>query len=92
MCCPCCTRVCPGSNNLWTKQLSNVRPLHKCWLFLQQWSGEGLWCLQPHAQKPLLVRLELSIEEGRAAPSIAPHYPMALSLAQPAPLESASHF
>lgn len=34
----------------------------------------------------------LSIEEERAAPSIAPHHPMALSLALPAPVESASHF
>lgn len=37
------------------------------------------------------VSLGLSDKEERAAPSIAPHYPMALSLAQPAPVESASH-
>lgn len=52
----------------------------------------GLLCLQPHVQKPLIVSLGLSITEERAAPGIAPHYPMALSLAQPAPVESASHF
>lgn len=40
-------------------------------------------CLQPHVQKPLIVNLGFSIKEDRAAPSIAPHYPMALSLAQP---------
>lgn len=92
VCCWCCTYVCPGSNNLGTKYLSNVRHLQKCWLFLQQWSGEELLCLQPCVQKPLTVSLGLSIKEERAAPSTSPHYPTALSLARPVSVDSASHF
>lgn len=49
-------------------------------------------CLQPHVQKPLIVSLGLSINKERAAPRIAPHYPTALSLAQPDSVQSASHF
>lgn len=75
VCHQCCTCVCPGSSNLWAKYLSNVRHLQKCRLFLQQWSGEGLLCLQPHVQKPLLVSLDSVLRRKGQHPALLPITP-----------------
>lgn len=47
----------------------------KCWLFLQQWPGEGILCLQAHVNTTHYVSLGLSIKEERAAPSIGSPLP-----------------